>query len=218
VAHGRIHETDVPRRIDSHHAIAQRKQQLLILLLQVLYLLKLALQLTALAVQVKKHVDLGDQHFTIDRLGKIIHGPHLIATEKMALVAIGRDKNDGNGLRLLVAAHQLRHFEAVHAGHLYIQQYQRHFVLEQKTQGIIAVVCRQQLDIGPLEQAFERDQVFASVINNQDALHHVLPPRNNFIRWGTMSSSATTSSTTAASIAACGMVETSAVAGSWATA
>ncbi len=105
-------------------------QKLLVLQLETLNLQKLVFQLTTLVIQLQENPDFGQQHLAFNRLGQIVHRTYFVAPEKLALVTIGRHKNNRNRLCFLVAPHELGHFKPIHAWHLHIQQHQGNFVTQ----------------------------------------------------------------------------------------
>src|SRR3546814_3644532 len=68
----------------------------------------------------------------------LVHRPRLIAPEAALLVgAAGRQEDDRNIARPLACAHEFGKLEAVHAGHLYVEQGERHIMLEEKLERLL---------------------------------------------------------------------------------
>ncbi len=112
----------------------------------------LGLDLPALAVQVEEDIGLAAQHVRLDRLLDEVDRAGLIAAEPpLGVGAAGGQEDDRDVAAALVAAHQLGQFEAVHAGHLHVQQRQRHVVLEQELQGLLAGPGLQELEAVALQ-------------------------------------------------------------------
>ncbi|MNE28043.1 hypothetical protein D3C80_1214700 [compost metagenome] len=97
-----------------------------------------------------------------------VHGPALVALEGIVhLAACGADENDRDVLGLLRAAHQLGQFEAVHAGHLHVEDSQGELVLEQQCQGLVGGLSLVHLAVFALDQRVQGQQVLRQVVDDQ---------------------------------------------------
>ena len=88
------------------------------------------------------------------------------------VAAAGGHEDDRHVPGALAAAHELGQLEAVHVGHLHVDQSQRHVVRQQELQGLAAGARLQELEVGSPQQRLQREQVFGKVVDQQ-ALHGV---------------------------------------------
>ena len=110
--------------------------------------------LLSLPVKLEKDVRLAAQNVGFDRLLDEIDGAGLVAAKAPLAVGVaGRHEDDRNAPRAFVAAHQLGQLEAVHAGHLHVDQRQRHVVLKQKLERLVAGARLQQHEAVAAQQA-----------------------------------------------------------------
>ena len=118
----------------------QLLHQRLLLAARSLQRVDLALQRLALAVQVDE--DAAPCCCTacgVQRLVQEVDRAALVALEGVVqLAAGGADEDDRDVPRALGAAHQLGQLEAVHAGHLHVEDRQRELVLQQQRQRLLA--------------------------------------------------------------------------------
>ncbi|MNY31851.1 hypothetical protein D3C86_1660300 [compost metagenome] len=87
----------------------------------------------ALAIQLDEHVDLAAHRMQVQRLVQDVHGTAFIALERIVhITAGGADENDRDVLGHFRAAHQFGQLEAVHAGHLHVENGHGEFMLQQQ--------------------------------------------------------------------------------------
>ena len=79
----------------------------------------------------------------------------------------GGDEDQRHVTRALAVAHPLGQLEAVHAGHLHVDNRQRHFVGEQQVECVGARPGGQDVDAVAAEQGRERQQVLLVIVDKQ---------------------------------------------------
>ncbi len=104
-------------------------------------------QLTLLLFELHENIDLRLKDARIERLVEEIHRAGFVAAERPRGVLRGRRQKDDRHVRgTRTAAHQRRQLEAVHAGHIDVENGERHLVLEQQVQCGGAGIGHQQVD------------------------------------------------------------------------
>jgi hypothetical protein len=89
----------------------------------------------ALEIELDKHVDLRAEDLRLEGLGHVVDGADGVSLEDILLVfADRREKDDRHEPRSFARLDHLRSLEAVHAGHLHIEQDDGELALEQATQ------------------------------------------------------------------------------------
>ncbi|MNK90306.1 hypothetical protein D3C87_1103520 [compost metagenome] len=84
-----------------------------------------ALQGSAVTLVFEQHLDPGREDLRVERLEQVIHRTTGIALDHgVPGLFVGGQENDRRETGPLATAHQARHFIAVHARHLHIQQHQ----------------------------------------------------------------------------------------------
>jgi hypothetical protein len=66
-----------------------------------------------------------------------------------------------------IAPHQFRQLESVEPGHLDIDKRQRHIVLEQKLERLVAGIGFEQLQAIAAQEAFQSDKIFLKIVNEE---------------------------------------------------
>ncbi|MNO97083.1 hypothetical protein D3C76_887780 [compost metagenome] len=122
----------------------------------------------ALAVKVDEDVDLALDRLDIQGFVQEVDGAAFVALERVVQFATGgADEHDRDVSGLFRTAHQLGQLEAIHAGHLHVEDGHREFVLQQQRQGLIG---RQRLvdqTVFTGDQRFERQQIFRQIVDDQ---------------------------------------------------
>ncbi|MNS89137.1 hypothetical protein D3C72_1231410 [compost metagenome] len=120
-------------------------------------------------MQFEEHVGLHAQHVRVDGLVQKVHGAAFVATELPVLLArAGRDEDQRNVASALAAPDQFGQFEAVHVGHLHVQQGQGDVaIFQQQLKRFRAGLRLQHLDPAAIQQRFQRHQVFGHVVDQQ---------------------------------------------------
>ncbi|MNN06261.1 hypothetical protein D3C81_1190440 [compost metagenome] len=122
----------------------------------------------ALAKQVDEHRHLAFHRQAVQRLVQEVHRAAFVALEGVVHLAPGgADKDNRDILGLLGAAHQLGQFEAVHAGHLHVEDSQGELVLEQQCQGLVGGLSLVHLAVFALDQRVQGQQVLRQVVDDQ---------------------------------------------------
>ncbi len=128
--HGRAGQDGRQRRAQ---VVPQHRHEHLVDVQRLGALLQLAGQGVLLPVQVEEHARLVDQHVRVDGLVQEVHRTAFVAHELAPLVVrAGGHEDQRNVARALGPADQLGELEAVHLGHLHIQQGQGHIVFAQQ--------------------------------------------------------------------------------------
>src|SRR5207244_6178414 len=165
------------------------------------------------------------QHVGIERLEEIVDGAGGVAAEDvLALLRDRGDEDDRDVARAQPPLDQRSRREAVEAGHLHVEEDQRELALEQRAQGVLPGADADQVEAERLENRLERDEVFAPVVDEQDARGRhqcvvlVRVSTSRPCRNGPISSSCRITSAFVAAIAAAGISLRTAVRGSCTTA
>ena len=87
-------------------------------------------------IELDKHADFGPHHLGVDRRRNKVHGAERVALGNLHIVVERRDENDRRMLRTFPLANQGRRLEAVHLGHVDIEQDHGVVVFEQTAQGL----------------------------------------------------------------------------------
>ena len=131
-------------------------------------LLQLPRELLLLAPQLEEDLGLALQDVRLDGLEEEVDRTAVVALElAVPVVAAGGDEDDGHVARALHAAHHLGELEAVHLGHLHVDEGERHVVHEQDLQRFGARAGLQQLHLVVGQQGREGVQVFCQVVDQQ---------------------------------------------------
>ena len=179
---------------------------------------ELAPQLRALAIQVDEDLHLALDRIGVERLVEEVDRSVLVALERVVeLLAGGADENDRQVLGARHAADQLRELEAVHAGHLDVEDRQRELVFEQQRQRLLAGGSLVDAVAVVPDRGLQGQQVLGEIVDDQEldarVYRHRFSPSLRSKEW--ISASGRIRSGAMARMAASGIVGTSAVAGSW---
>ena len=129
-------------------------------------------ELLLLPMQLEEHVRLVPQDVRLDRLVEEVDRAGFVALEHAVLVArAGGDEDDRHVARALAAAHQLGELEAVHVGHLHVEQRQRDVVRRAAARAPRrrSAPCSSSTS-SRAQQRREREEVLLEVVDEQ-ALH-----------------------------------------------
>ena len=160
MAHHRLHQL----------ALGDLLGQLLVALGQ---LVQRVLQLGARRVQLQEHAHLRLQDHVVDRLGYVIHRAGAVTLEPVHVVGVGGGDEDDRGVaQVLGFAQQGGHLEAVHVGHVDVEQDQREFVVQAQRQRLVAAARLEQLRAAAGEQSAHGDQVRGGIVDDQDFRWH----------------------------------------------
>src|SRR5690606_17541967 len=171
----RIGKNDIAAPVETDDAFTDGLEQQLIVMLETLHFLQGATQgsvgiaeFAAATIQLEKHAYLALQHFRNDRLGQKVHRTAGIAVQHVFHVAVDRgNKNDRHGAGARLFLHLPRHFVAVHAGHLHVEQHYGAVVLREQVEGFTARGGLQQFNVKVVKQGFQRNAVGRLVVNHQ---------------------------------------------------
>ena len=168
----------------------------------------LAQHLAALIEEVEEDLGLAAQDVGFDRLLNEVHRPGLIAAEASLVVrAARRDEDDGHVARPRRSPHVFGQLEAVHAGHLHVEQRQGDVMREQQFQRLVAGAGLEERQAVAPKQGLEREQIFLQIVHQEDGDGIVgLGHPGIRARWSAMASRSRTRAGQAAR-AASGMVE-----------
>jgi hypothetical protein len=132
-------------------------------------LLRLLLHLLRLAKQLDEHADLGAQRIRIDRLENVVDGPNRVAAgDEQLIAARGGQEDDRRVARALAVADQLGRVEAIHLGHLHVEQNHREIGLEQVTERFQPRRRVHELAIVARQDRVERQEVLGLVVDEED--------------------------------------------------
>ena len=130
---------------------------------------QIAGQLDLLLVELKEDVGLALQHARIDRLEEEVDGARLVALEDaLGVLRAGGEEDDRDVLGALHPPHQLGQLEAVHLGHLDVEDGQRHLVNEQQLERLRARARLEDLQPVSAQERLERHQVLVGVVDQQE--------------------------------------------------
>jgi hypothetical protein len=125
-----------------------------------------------LPIELNERLHFVQQDGGLHRLEQKVHGSGFVAAEHAFTVTRpGRHHDDRNMLGALRAAHQLGEHEAVHLGHLNVDDRERDLVHEQQLERLLAAVRQQELDARTAQQRLEREEVVLDVVYQQDLRH-----------------------------------------------
>ena len=218
---GRVHERDGPVERDADDAVRGGVEDQLVLTTETRELRGLVLELLVLAEEVHEDLDLRLEDLRDDRLEEVVDRADGVSLEDVRFVPRERrDEDDRRVAGLLALANQVRGLEAVHFGHLHVEEDDGEIVVEQPLQGLHPRLGADALDVSVGEHRLERDQVVRLIVD-EEHLHRLIDGRLHRFgsvqqcaaRYLAISSSERTRSTPAA-IAAFGMAGASAVVGS----
>jgi len=126
------------------------------------------LQIAPVVLMAEQGVDLVLEDLRIEGLENEIHRPCGVAAQhRLAGMGDGRDEDDRRIAGMRVAPHQPGDFEAIHAGHLHVQQHQLHIDFQQRLQRRFPRIDRQHLPVAIAQQRFHGHQVRLAVIDDQ---------------------------------------------------
>jgi hypothetical protein len=125
-----------------------------------------ALQHAPVALLVQLGLHLGLEDLRVERFEQVVHRATGIALEHGRGLLVGGEENDRGQPRALAAAHQPGDLEAVHLGHLHVEQDQVDFVFEQRS-GLPSRAGGQHLPILPGQQRPHADEVLRIVVYDQ---------------------------------------------------
>jgi hypothetical protein len=112
----------------------------------------------ALAVELEEYVRLVLENMRLDRLVDEIHRSGFVALEDaLRLASAGRHEDDGHVTGPLASPHQLCELEAIHLGHLHVQERQSEIVDQKELQRLGAGLRGQGLDAVTLQQGRQRE-------------------------------------------------------------
>jgi hypothetical protein len=142
---------------------------------QLLKRITLRPDLLALTIEVEEDARLGAKDIGLDRLLEEVHRPRLIAPEAALLVGAARGQEDDRNIaRPLACAHEFGKLEAVHAGHLYVEQGERHIMLEEKLERLLPGSGLEDRHTLVAQQRLERQKIFFQVIDQKAVGQRVL--------------------------------------------
>ena len=122
-----------------------------------------------LEAQLDEHLHLRAEDGRLERLGDVVDRADGVALEDVFVVlADRREEDDRNELAALARLDQLRRLEAVHAGHLHVEQNHREVALEQAAQRVLARRRAHEALPERLENRLEREQVLRAVVDEKD--------------------------------------------------
>ena len=84
------------------------------------------------------------------------------------LVAVGGDEDDGDVAGAGIDAHEFGGFVAIHAGHLHVEEDEGGVEAEDALEGLVAGTGGDDFDAEVFEKAFEGDEVFGEVVDDED--------------------------------------------------
>ena len=164
----RIGETHAPALVHHQDALGSVVQHRGIEGPRHLQVVAEVLQGPAVALMLQQGLDLGLENLWVERFEQVVHGATGIALDHGVLrLFVGGEKDDRGQPGTLAATHQAGDFEAIHAGHLYIQQHQVHFMFEQQAQGLDPRGGGHHLPVLALQQSTHAEEVFRIVIDDQ---------------------------------------------------
>ncbi len=142
---------------------------------------QIAGELDLLLVELKEDVGLALQHARIDRLEEEVDGPRLVALEHaLRILRAGREEDDRHMFGAFHPPHQLGQLEAVHVGHLDVEDGERHLVNQQHLQRLRTRPRLEDLQPITAQERLERHQVLVGVVDQQkfDCLSRHLDSRS----------------------------------------
>src|SRR5262249_3332311 len=109
------------------------------------------------------------QHFGMERLEDVVHRAELVAAKYVRLVAAQRcEKNDRRVARFVALANEARGLESGEIGHLYIEQDDREFAVEERFERSGARLRLDQALAALREDRLERQQIRRLIVDEQN--------------------------------------------------
>jgi hypothetical protein len=126
------------------------------------------LQVLAVTLLFQQRLHLGPQDLRVEGFEQVIDRAVGIALEHRSLgLLVGGEEDNRRQARALAAAHEPRDLEAIHAGHLHVQQDQVDFMFEQGSQCFYTGRSGHDLPVLAFEQGAHADKVFRVVVDYQ---------------------------------------------------
>jgi hypothetical protein len=123
-----------------------------------------------------EHRCLREQDVGVDRLGEKVDGTESIGPAYSRVVVMARrDEHDRQVLRPLPSTDQLRRLEAIHAGHLDVEEDERDVGLEQPGKRLRARGGGDDRPVQRSERGLQRDEVRGDVIDDQNPTSRLAP-------------------------------------------
>ena len=120
-------------------------------------------------VEVDEDLDLGAQDLGDDRRDHEVDRPERIAASRAHLVAVVRgDEDDGHVCRALPAADHRRRFQAVHPGHVDVEEDDRELVLQHLPQRFLAGSRRDEVLAELFQDRAIDDVLVGAIVDKQD--------------------------------------------------
>ena len=118
-------------------------------------------------VEIDKHADFGPHHFRVDGRRNKVHGAERVALGHLHVVVERRDENDRRMLRPFSLANQRGRLEAVHLGHVDVEQDHGEIVFKQTAQGLAPGVGLDDVLAKLLERGLDRHDLFRHVVDDE---------------------------------------------------
>ena len=201
--------------------MAEHGRERLVQTQRALQLLELGLDAPALRIELDEDPDLAAEHDGIERLVQEIHAAGLVTPERAhGILRRRRHEDDRDRARAFRPAHQLGELEAVHSGHAHVDQSERDLMHEQQLERLVTGARVEQFEVRTREHRPDGSEVLRHVVDDEYLdrfVHAVLRPRAAAMPASAcaMSFNVITRSAPARSIAAEGISDEAALAGSW---
>ena len=124
--------------------------------------------LLVLAEELEEDGDLRLQDGGVDGRRDVVDRAERVAARGAFLVAVGGDEDDRRVLRALALADQLRGLEAVHVGHVDVEEDQRELAAQEPAQGVAAGRGLHDVDADLAEHDREREPLLGPVVDEED--------------------------------------------------
>jgi len=138
-------------------------------LLAVAQKVALPLDLALLEIEIHEHRHLRSQHVGVEGLEHVVHRAHRVTLEDVRVFLADRaQEDDRDGSRFLARLDDLRDLEAVHTRHLDVEQDHGEFLAQHPLQSFRPRVGANQILAELLENRFEREKIFRSIVDEED--------------------------------------------------
>ena len=148
-----------------------------------------AFELTGLAVEFGKHLDLGAQHLRHDRHRNVVDRAHFVAAQPVDVADLySGDEYHRDLLESRMFADHGRELESVQFRHADVDQDDGHIVLEQELERFAAGGGLDQIFVEFLQDDFIGEQLRGLIVNQKNIylilIHHLLQPISGAATFG----------------------------------
>ena len=124
--------------------------------------------LRGLPEQLDENPDLRPQNLGLDRRQDVVHRSERVTARRVRFVAVGRDEDNRGVLGALPLAHHRRGLEAVHAGHVDVEENDRELLPQELAKSFASGLRGDDVLAKLGKKSREREQLLGAVVDRQD--------------------------------------------------